>query len=77
MKMMEMLEEGETIAFDTILQGNIPNYWYDLIIGDHKMVHFAITSPTRQRSSTKLSLLMNLRAFYFLMKVMGKTRIIY
>lgn len=48
LKMMSLMEEGGTVSFDSIIQGNLPNYWFDLYVADHRMSHVRIPSPTRQ-----------------------------
>jgi len=42
------LEEAKYTAFDSLLQFNFPHAWFDLSIGDMRITHLRMASPTRQ-----------------------------
>ncbi len=62
-RILESLEEGKYAAFDSLHQHNLPHRWFDLYLGDDRVVNLRMASPTRQVFVNKASVLDEFKGF--------------
>jgi hypothetical protein len=65
LKILDLLqsEEGEIVAFDPVMQGNVPMKQFTMNIGEKKIDFLRIPSPTRQTLINKVEIIEEFRGF--------------
>lgn len=60
---LEMLERGDSRAFDPLLQGNTPSIEYEVLVGERRYVVARWPTPTTQESINKVAVCEEFKSF--------------
>lgn len=62
-KILDLIEDGDHMAFDPILQHNLPNQLYEISVQENKILHLRIPCPTSQDAIQKAVILDEFKGF--------------
>lgn len=62
---LEQLDTSEIIGFDTLRQGNLPSYWYDMYWDKNQTKHIRLPCPTVQEQIDQVEISDEFKGFLF------------